>query len=93
MPITIKEACEIILDDINKIYTNITDFKIVNAKYYSGIDSWSIDGTFNYKITNKINGIKFSYSIDYSKISSKDFYPRWFAKLRLNWKYRQNVKR
>ena len=81
MRITTKEAREFILDDINKTYMDITDFEITNAIYNSTNDLWKIEGSFNYKITNRINGIKFHYTIsnrntDEIEIFSNNFKPK-----------------
>ena len=81
MRITTKEAREFILDDINKTYMDITDFEITNAIYNSTNDLWKIEVSFNYKITNRINGIKFRYTIsnrntDEIEIFSNDFKPK-----------------
>lgn len=74
MPITIKEAKECILDDINKTYMDITDFEIREAIYDSEFKNWKIEGTFSYKITNRKNGIKFDYTItDTKRIESNRF--------------------
>ena len=77
MPITIIEAKESILDHINKTYIDITDFEITEAIYDSFNKYWKIEGTFNYKITNRTNGMKFDYTIgDTKEFFSNHFKPR-----------------
>ena len=77
MSMTIKEAKEFILDYINKTYMDITDFEITEALYHDFYKYWEIKCTFDYKITNRTNCIKFSCRVkDDGKLRYPEFKPR-----------------